>query len=80
MPELPEVELVAKSLNRLVSGRRISEAALVRARLAPDSPPNEFAERLSGSAIRLVNRAIDLPGASRVARPMIWTTSVRLAR
>ena len=56
MPELPEVELVAQSLDRLVSGRRISEAALVRARLAPDSPPNDFAERLSGVAVRFIHR------------------------
>lgn len=56
MPELPEVELVARSLDRLVSGRRISEAALVRSRLAPDTLPNEFAERLSGAAIRFVHR------------------------
>ena len=30
----------------------------------------------SGSAIRLVNMARGLPGASRVARPMICTISV----
>ena len=34
----------------------------------------------SGSAIRLVKRARVLPGASRVARPMICTISVRLDR
>ena len=34
----------------------------------------------SGSAIRLVKRARALPGASRVARPMICTISVRLER
>ena len=34
----------------------------------------------SGSAIRLVNLARALQGASRVARPMICTISVRLAR
>ena len=34
----------------------------------------------SGSAIRLVKRARVLPGASRVARPMICTISVRLER
>ena len=33
-----------------------------------------------GSAIRLVKRARSLPSASRVARPMICTTSVRLLR
>jgi hypothetical protein len=34
----------------------------------------------SGSAIRFVKRARDLPSASRVARPMICTISVKLAR
>ena len=34
----------------------------------------------SGSAIRLVKRARVFPGASRVARPMICTISVRLDR
>ena len=56
MPELPEVELVARSLDMLVRGRRISEAALVRERLAPETPPNEFAQLLSGAVIRSVNR------------------------
>ncbi|MEP7214437.1 MAG: bifunctional DNA-formamidopyrimidine glycosylase/DNA-(apurinic or apyrimidinic site) lyase [Acidobacteriota bacterium] len=56
MPELPEVELVARSLNELVCGRRIAEAALIRPRLAPHTLPNEFAERLSGAGIRLVHR------------------------
>jgi len=56
MPELPEVELVAKSLNRLISGRRINAAALLRARLSPDISPNEYAQRLSGGTIRFVHR------------------------
>lgn len=56
MPELPEVELVATSLDRLVRGRRISEATLIRKRLVPDATPNEFAERLSGVRIRNVYR------------------------
>ena len=34
----------------------------------------------SGSAIKLVKRARVLPGASRVARPIICTISVRLDR
>lgn len=56
MPELPEVELVAKSLDSLVKGRRIIVAELLRARLAPENPPAEFAERLSGAAINFVRR------------------------
>lgn len=56
MPELPEVELVAKSLDALVKGRRIIAAELLRERLAPENPPAEFAERLSGASINFIHR------------------------
>ena len=53
------------------------EEALAMSRV---NNPVTAASAAAGSAIRLVKRARVLPGASRVARPMIWTTSVRLAR
>jgi formamidopyrimidine-DNA glycosylase len=56
MPELPEVELVAKSLNKLVSGRKIIAAELLRERLAPFNPPAEFAEKLKNSTVNHVHR------------------------
>jgi len=56
MPELPEVELVAQSLNKLVSGRLIVAAELLRERLAPETSPPEFAEKLTNSQIKFVNR------------------------
>ncbi|MGC2235430.1 MAG: bifunctional DNA-formamidopyrimidine glycosylase/DNA-(apurinic or apyrimidinic site) lyase [Pyrinomonadaceae bacterium] len=56
MPELPEVELVAQSLNKLVSSRKIIIAELLRERLAPYNPPEEFAERLKDSTINFVHR------------------------
>lgn len=56
MPELPEVELVAGSLDKLVSKRKILIAELLRARLAPDNPPAEFAEKLKDSVINAVTR------------------------
>jgi formamidopyrimidine-DNA glycosylase len=56
MPELPEVELVAQSLNKLVSKRKIIVAELLRERLAPENPPPEFAERLKDSVINFVHR------------------------
>ena len=56
MPELPEVELVARSLNKLVSNRKIVAAELLRERLAPENPPAEFAERLKDSQINFVHR------------------------
>ncbi|MEO8073740.1 MAG: bifunctional DNA-formamidopyrimidine glycosylase/DNA-(apurinic or apyrimidinic site) lyase [Acidobacteriota bacterium] len=56
MPELPEVELVAKSLNKLVKNRKITVAELLRERLAPDTSPPEFAEKLNGATINFVHR------------------------
>jgi formamidopyrimidine-DNA glycosylase len=56
MPELPEVELVARSLERLVAGRRILAARLLRERLAPDTPPRTFARLLRGAQITAVGR------------------------
>lgn len=56
MPELPEVELVAQSLNKLVSGRRIIAAELLRERLAPSNSPTDFAARLKNSKITSVSR------------------------
>jgi len=56
MPELPEVELVTKSLDQLVKGRKIIVAELARQRLAPENPPAEFAERLKEATIMRVHR------------------------
>jgi formamidopyrimidine-DNA glycosylase len=56
MPELPEVELVARALDRLVRGRRILAAELLRPRLAPDSTPEEFARALRGRRVEGVTR------------------------
>lgn len=56
MPELPEVELVARSLEILVTGKRIVSASLIRQRLAPDHSPEEFAGRLSAAIINRVHR------------------------
>lgn len=56
MPELPEVELVARSLDRLVRGGRIVAAELRRPRLAPDSTPEEFARALRDRRVEGVTR------------------------
>ena len=56
MPELPEVELVARSLDRLVAGRRIVSAKLLRPELAPDTAPARFARQLRGRTIEKVTR------------------------
>ena len=56
MPELPEVELVARSLDKLVSGRRIAKATLLRERLAPDTEPKKFSRDLQDTQINFVHR------------------------
>jgi formamidopyrimidine-DNA glycosylase len=56
MPELPEVELVARALARLTSGRRILAAELLRPGLAPETAPPRFARLLRGRRIEAVGR------------------------
>ncbi|MCA1618839.1 MAG: bifunctional DNA-formamidopyrimidine glycosylase/DNA-(apurinic or apyrimidinic site) lyase [Acidobacteria bacterium] len=56
MPELPEVELVARSLERLVGGRVFASAKLLRPGLAPENTPREFARRLRGARVERVGR------------------------
>ena len=56
MPELPEVELVARALGNLVSGRSILKAQLLRPGLAPKSPPRRFSRLLRGAIIESVGR------------------------
>jgi formamidopyrimidine-DNA glycosylase len=56
MPELPEVELAARSLDRLVGGRRIVAAKLLQPAIAPETTPAAFARRLRGRRIERVGR------------------------
>ncbi|MFN2453804.1 MAG: bifunctional DNA-formamidopyrimidine glycosylase/DNA-(apurinic or apyrimidinic site) lyase [Pyrinomonadaceae bacterium] len=56
MPELPEVELVARALDRLITNRRIVAAEALRARLLPDSTPEEFASKLRGAGVKSAGR------------------------
>ncbi len=56
MPELPEVETISKALDKLVRGRTISTASLLRQRLAPDISPAFFAKNLRESTINFVHR------------------------
>jgi formamidopyrimidine-DNA glycosylase len=56
MPELPEVELVARALERMVTGRTIIAAELLRPGLVRDSTPAKFARRLRGARIESVGR------------------------
>jgi formamidopyrimidine-DNA glycosylase len=56
MPELPEVELVARSLDRLVAGRRIVAARLLQPAIAPETTPRAFARALRGRRVEGVGR------------------------
>jgi formamidopyrimidine-DNA glycosylase len=56
MPELPEVELVARALGRALRGLRFESAKLLRPGLAPDTTPREFARRLRGARVVGVSR------------------------
>jgi formamidopyrimidine-DNA glycosylase len=56
MPELPEVELVARALDRLVGGRVFASAKLLRPGLAPENTPREFARLLRGARVERVGR------------------------
>lgn len=56
MPELPEVELVARALDRHVGGRTFLSARLLRPGLAPESTPASFARALRGQRIARVGR------------------------
>jgi formamidopyrimidine-DNA glycosylase len=56
MPELPEVELVVRSLQRLIVGRSIVRAEILRPRLIPGISTEEFGNRLKGRTIEGVSR------------------------
>ncbi len=56
MPELPEVEMVARHLRALLVGRTIVKAQLHWPRLAPEHPPRQFAAWLKGAQIESVTR------------------------
>lgn len=56
MPELPEVEMVARHLRGLIAGRTITKAKLLRAKLAPENSPRQFAAWLKGARVQEVAR------------------------
>ncbi|OYT70996.1 MAG: DNA-formamidopyrimidine glycosylase [Chloracidobacterium sp. CP2_5A] len=56
MPELPEVEGVARELQRRLSHRRIMQAQVARPRLVAPMTPEAFVGRLRGAAFVAVGR------------------------
>jgi len=56
MPELPEVETIARSLQPLLAGRRILSARLLWERTLAEPGSEEFGARISGQVIRSTGR------------------------
>lgn len=56
MPELPEVEMVARHLRALIAGRTIVKAQLLRPGLAPETSPRQFAAWLKNARVEDVSR------------------------
>lgn len=56
MPELPEVEMVTRHLRALITGRTILKAQLLRAGLAPENSPRQFAAMLRNARLETVTR------------------------
>ena len=56
MPELPEVEHVARSLNAVLAGRTIAAARLLSHRLVPTMTKAAFARQLKDTRINFVHR------------------------
>jgi formamidopyrimidine-DNA glycosylase len=56
MPELPEVEIVTRRLRKLIVGKTIIKAQLIRAGLSPENSPRQFASWLKGARVDEVTR------------------------
>ena len=56
MPELPEVEYVARQLRESLLGRRIEGAEVLWARTVEGAEPEEFAQRMAGRTVHSVGR------------------------
>src|SRR2546427_12548332 len=56
MPELPDVETVARRLRRTVGGRRITGVRVLAPQTVRSSPPRRFVRELTGRTARTVDR------------------------
>lgn len=56
MPELPEVEMVARHLRALIKGRTFIKAKLLHPGIAPEHSPRQFAAQLRGARVIEVAR------------------------
>src|SRR5437667_12316512 len=56
MPELPDVETVARRLRRTVGGRRITGVRVLAPPTVRSSPPRRFVRELTGRTVRTLAR------------------------
>jgi formamidopyrimidine-DNA glycosylase len=56
MPEMPEVEILARHLRRLLRGKTVRSVSVRRERAARPTPPREFERALAGSKFKELNR------------------------
>ncbi|HXC35477.1 MAG TPA: bifunctional DNA-formamidopyrimidine glycosylase/DNA-(apurinic or apyrimidinic site) lyase, partial [Candidatus Acidoferrales bacterium] len=56
MPEMPEVEILARHLRPLLRGKTIRSVSVRRERATRPTPPREFKRALAGSKIKELNR------------------------
>ncbi len=77
MPELPEVEMVARHLRKLIAGRTITKAQLLRAKLAPENPPRQFAAWLKGVRVEEVTRR-GKHILAHLSNKRTWVTHLRM--
>ena len=56
MPELPDVETVARSLRRWITGRRITKVHLLTPSTIRTPPPRQFAHHLTGRLVVAIGR------------------------
>jgi len=87
MPELPEVETIARGLNRSLAGHMIADVKVGWARSVVDLEPDEFARRLIGRQVASVDRrgkwiVIRLNGGGallvhlRMSGQLIWDSCI----
>jgi formamidopyrimidine-DNA glycosylase len=56
MPEMPEVEILARHLRPLLRGKRIRSASVRRERATRPTPPREFEKALAGATFKELTR------------------------
>jgi formamidopyrimidine-DNA glycosylase len=78
MPELPEVETVARQLAPLVEGRRVQRLRIFDPRLRVSSTPRVAGRRITGVARSGKRILIEFSGVSRKSQPLWLAVHLRM--